>query len=105
MLADVSNVSLSASVLKNIMIEESVYTIIIEREEIKGISLGLKCDKGESEKRNGASFVKLVPRFDAKKNKVKVTCIGIHSAGSFNVDAAEGVDYALKLYDRDRESA
>ena len=104
MLADVPNISPSASALKDIMIEEAVDNIIIEREEMKGIPLGLMCDKGEGDKkRNGASFVKLVPRFDVKKNKVKVTCIGIHSAGNFSVDAAEGVDHALKPYDHDRE--
>ena len=81
------------------MIEEAVYTVIIERDEMKGIQLGLMCDKGESKKkRNGASFVKLVPRFDGKKDKVKVTCIGIYSAVNFSVDVAQGVDHALIPY-------
>ena len=51
------------------------------------------------QKRDGASFVKLVPRFDVKKQKVKATCIGIQSAGNFSVDAAQGVDHALIPYD------
>ena len=68
MLADVPNISHSASALKDIMIEEAVDNIIIEREEMKGIPLGLMCDKGEGEKkRNSASFVKLVPRFDVNR--------------------------------------
>ena len=61
----------SASTLKDIMIEEGVDTIMIELDDMKGVPLGLMCDKGEGEKkRNGASFVKLVTRFDVKKQKV-----------------------------------
>ena len=86
------------------MVEEAIDTIVIEREDMKGVPLGLMCDKGEGEKkRNGASFVKLVPRFDKTTNKIKVTCIGIQSAGNFSVDAAEGVDHALKPYDHDNQ--
>ena len=60
------------------MVEEAIDTIIIEREDMRGIPLGVMCDKGEGEKkRNGASFVKLVPWFDVKTNKIKLTCIGI----------------------------
>ena len=39
-----------------------------------------------------------------RTDKIKVTCIGIQSAGNFSVDAAEGVDHALKPYDHHEES-
>ena len=48
------------------------------------------CNKGEGDKkRNGARFVKLVARFDAKKDKVRVTCISIQSTDNFSVETAE----------------
>ena len=104
MLSSIPAISPSANTLKDIMVEEAIDTIVIEREDMKGVPLGLMCDKGEGEKkRNGASFVKLVPRFDKTTNKIKVTCIGIQSAGNFSVDAAEGVDHALKPYDHDNQ--
>ena len=62
---DVAAITPSVSTSKDIMIEEAVDTIMIECDEMKGVPLGLICDKVEGEKkRNGASFVKLVPRFD-----------------------------------------
>ena len=104
-LSDIANMTPSASTLKEVMVEEAIDTIIIEREDMRGIPLGVMCDKGEGEKkRNGASFVKLVPRFDVKTDKIKVTCIGIQSAGNFSVDAAEGVDHAMKPYDHEEET-
>jgi len=63
---------------------------------MKELPLALMCDKGEGEKRrDNSSFVKLVLRFDKKKDRVKVTCIYIHSAGSFSTDTSQGVDHAL----------
>ena len=54
------------------MTDEAVDTIMLEREEMKGVPLGLMCDKGEGDKkRDGASFVKLVPRFDVKNKRLK----------------------------------
>ena len=47
--------------------------------------------------------MKLVPQFNVKTDKIKVTCIGIQSAGNFSVDAAEGVDHAMKPYDNEEE--
>ena len=92
----------SADTLKDIMIKEVIDTIVIKREDMKGVPLGLMCDKGEGQKkRNGASFIKLVPRFDMKTDKIKVTCIGIQSAGNSSIDAAEGVDHVLKPYDHE----
>ena len=97
MLSTIPNISPSANTLKDIMIKEAIDTIVIEREDMKDVPLGLMCDKGEGEKkRNGVNFVKLVPRFDMKTNKIRVTCIGIQSAGNFSIDAAEGVDHALE---------
>ena len=105
LLSEIANVTPSASTLREIMVEEAIDTIVIEREDMRGIPLGIMCDKGEGEKkRNGASFVKLVPRFDVKTNKIKVTCIGIQSAGNFSVDAAEGIDHAMKPYDHEEET-
>ena len=58
------------------------------------------CDKGEGEKRrDDASCLKLVSRFNKDKERVKGACIGIQSAGDFSIDVAQGVDYGLKLYD------
>ena len=63
-------------------------------------ALSLLADKGEGEnKRNGASFVKLLARYDETRRRVKVTSIGIQSAGNTSIDAAEGIDHALKVYD------
>ena len=57
-------------------------------------------DKGEGEnKRNGASFVKLLARYDETRSRVKVTSVGIQSAGNTSVKAAEGIDHALQVYD------
>ena len=71
-LKEVAVITPSATALKDIMTEEAVDTIMLEREEMKGVPLGLMCDKGEGDKkRDGASFVKLVPRFDVKNKRLK----------------------------------
>ena len=102
LLTGVAAISPSALTLKDILIEEAIHTIIVERNEMNGVPLGLMCDRGEGEKKiNGASFVKLVPQFDVKKNKVKVICIGIQSVGNFSGDTAQGVDHVLQPYDHD----
>ena len=101
-LSYVPTISPSATTLKEIIVEEIIDTLFVDREETKGLPLALMCDKGEGEKRrDGASFVKLVSRFDKKNDRIKVTCIGIQSASNFSTDAAQGVDHALITYDSD----
>ena len=61
-------------------------------------------DKGEGfTSRNGACFVKLVARFDDSREMVRVTSIGIQSAGNSSVDGAKGIDSSLNLYDFEEE--
>ena len=50
-LKDVAVITPSATALKDIMTEEAVGTKIMEREELKGVPLGLMCDKGEGDKK------------------------------------------------------
>ena len=60
------------------MVEEAIDTVFVEWEEMKLLSLALMRDKVDGEKRrDGASCVNLVSRFDKKNDWVKVTCIGI----------------------------
>ena len=90
----------SAATLKNIMLNEAVDTIEIEKKDMRPNALSLLADKGEGEnKRNGASFVKLIARYDETRSRVKVTYVGVQSAGNTSIDAAEGIDHALQVYD------
>ena len=60
----------SASTLKDLVINEAVNIIVLERETFKNNSVSLMCDKGDSSKqRDGASFVKLINCWDSKKIK------------------------------------
>ena len=62
-LDSVPEVTPSAGTLKNVMVDEGVDTIYLEKTAMKGNSITLLADKGEgSKKRGGAAFVKLVAR-------------------------------------------
>jgi len=92
----------SATSLKEIMVDEAIDTMFVEQDKMKGLSLALMHDKGEGEKmKDSASFVKLVSRFDKKNDRIKVTCISIHSAGNFSTDTSQGVNHVLIPYDSD----
>ena len=57
----IGNSTPSASTLKEIMIEEAIETVLLEREEMSDKKLTILCDKGEGmSARDGAAFVKLV---------------------------------------------
>ena len=98
-LQDVALACASATTLKNVMLRDAVDTMEIEKKAMQPNALSLLTDKGEGEnKRNGASFAKLLARYDETRSRVKVTSIGIQSAGNTSVDAAEGIDHALQVY-------
>ena len=62
--------------------------------------LVLLVDKGKgSKKRGSAAFVKLVTWWDKVKTRVRVLCLGIQGSGNSDIDAADSIDHALKLYD------
>ena len=101
-LDNVPEVTPSAGTLKNVMIDEGVDTIYLEKTAMKGSCITLLADKGEgSKKRGGAAFVKLVARWDAVKKRIRVLCLGIQGAGNSSMDAADAIDHALKFYDFD----
>ena len=50
-LSDIANITPSASTLKELMVEEAIDTIIIEREDMRGIPFELMCNTGEGEKK------------------------------------------------------
>ena len=57
--------------------------------------MSVLADKGEGEtKRDGACFVKICAQYNDKRKKIKVTSIGIQSAGNTSVDGALRVDIA-----------
>jgi len=43
--------------------------------------------------------VKLLCWYSSKKERVEVVCFGIESAGNTSKDAAQGIDYSLKLFE------
>ena len=45
------------------------------------------------------SFVKLMAWYDLNFSRVKVICFGIETAGNASIDAACGIDHALKVYE------
>ena len=58
------------------------------------------CDKGDGAgKRGGASFVKLIARWNLKNQKVRVTSIGIEGAYNTTQSRAEGIDHSLTFFD------
>ena len=60
------------------MIDEGVDTIYFEKTATKGNSISLLADKGEgSKKRGGAVFIKLVARWDAIKERIRVLYLEI----------------------------
>ena len=60
-LDNIPEVTPSSGTLKNVMIDEGVDTIYLEKTAMKGNFITLLADKGQgSKKRGGASFVKLV---------------------------------------------
>ena len=98
----IGNCTPSASSLKEVMIKEAVETILLERKDMAGKPLTILCDKGEGESsRDGACFVKLVARYE--EERVRVTSIGIQSAGNTSVDGAKGIDRALMLFDTEED--
>ena len=97
---NLGSVTPCAKKIKAIMIEETVDTILTDKKEIAGKPLTLMCDKGDGAgKRGGASFVKLIARWNEKLQRVRVTSIGIEGAGNTTQSGAEGIDHSLTLYD------
>ena len=97
---NLGSVTPCAKKIKAIMIEETVDTILTDKKEIVGKPLTLMCDKGDGAgKRGGASFVKLIARWNEKLQRVRVTSIGIEGAGNTTQSGAEGNDHSLTLYD------
>ena len=45
-----------------------------------------------------ALFVKLLYWYSSKKERVKIICSGIESAGNISKDDVQGVDHSLKLF-------
>ena len=98
---EIANSTPSASKLKEIMVEEAMETVLLEREEMSRNKLTILCDKGEGlSSRDGAAFVKLAARYDDERQRVRATSIGIQSAGNTSEDGALGIDEALKIFDR-----
>ena len=92
----------SATMLKTMMVEEAVDSLVIEKIIMKVSPLTIMVDKGEGEsKRDRASFVKLCTCYDDKRSKINVTSIGIQGAGNSSLEGAAGVDLALKFFDDD----
>ena len=90
----------SHNTLKSILVEEATDSILLERHAMQDKPVGIMCDKGEGgSNRNGASFVKLMPRYERKRKRVRVICIGIESAGNHSEDAAKGIDHSLMKFD------
>ena len=90
----------SASTMKEIIIEEALETVLLEKEKTSNQKLTIFCDKGEgTSSRDGAAFVKLVARYDNTRNQVRATSIQIQSAGNTSEDGALGIHEALKLFD------
>ena len=80
-LDSVPYISPSKATLKEIMIDKACNTILIERNKMKGVPLSLMCDKGEGpSRRDGASFIKLVPRYCEDEGRVIVRSIEIDTA-------------------------
>ena len=69
--------------MKRKIIEETVDTILNERKYIADKPSMMVCDKGDGNfKREGASLVKVSERWSDLLNRVRVTSIGIESAGN-----------------------
>ena len=99
-LSDLPMVMPSANKLKHVMVEETVDTITIDKMDMDGKPLFLMCDKGDSSnRRDGASFVKLIARWNSEKDKVRVTSIGIEGAGNTTEDGADAIDHSLKFFE------
>ena len=100
LLPNVPLVCPSRNTLKLILVEEAADTILLERNKIQDKPFGIMCDKGNGAgHRNGACFVKLMPRYKRKRTRVRAICIGIESAGNDSVDAAKGIDHSLLKFD------
>ena len=100
LLPNVPFVCSSRNTLKSILVEEAVDTILLKRHKIQDKPVEIMCDKGEGEShRNGACFVKLMPRYERKRKRVRAMCIGIESAGNDTEDAAKGIDHSLLKFD------
>ena len=98
----VSHCTPSAAMLKSIMIDEAVETILMDQIEIQPKPLTILADKGDGQTKQGdANFVKLVARYNDNRNKVKVTLIRIQSAINTSSNAAGEVDHAPCLFDTD----
>ena len=81
------------------MVEETVDTITVDKIAMEGKPLFLLCDKGDMlQGRDGASFIKLVSRWNSEKGGVGVTSIGIEGAGNTTKDGAKAIDYSLKFF-------
>ena len=92
----------SAATLKHLVFEESVNTILMQREILKHIPKSLMCDKGDGGKvRDGASFFKLIVYWDKIHKRVRVVSIGIYGAGNTSEEAAAGIDFFLLPFDHD----
>ena len=103
-LPNIPKVTPSENQLKKIMIDEAVDQIYILQNEFKQKYLTLMCDKGEGKsKRSGASFVKLIAKYDKKQERIVVYNIGIESAENDSIGAAKAIDHALKTFDLPEE--
>ena len=103
-LGEITRASPSASELKEIMFDEAVDTIYLLQEQLRNKTLTLMCDKGDGgNKRCGASFVKLLARYDDAREKVTVVNVGIEGADNTSIGAAKAVDFTMKIYDTPAE--
>ena len=91
----------SPTILKKLLIELGTDVVLLIINNIKGKRLSLICDKGEN-KGLEASFVKLLYLYNKIMNKVETICFGIESAGNTSKNAAQGIDYSLKLFEYDQ---
>ena len=82
------------------MIDKACNKILIERNKMKGVPLrSMRGEREVQNKRDGASFIKLVARYCEDEKQLIVRSIGIDTAGSTSKDAAAGINSALKLFD------
>lgn len=92
------SVTQSASIIKAIMIEETVGTILTGEINMAGKPVFLMRDKSDGAGRRGASFVKFLARWSKESKRVRVILIGIEGAGNTTKSGANGIDHTLTLF-------
>ena len=75
------------------MINETVDIILTGKREMTGKPIILMCNKGDGDrKQGGASFVKLLARWSEEATRVRVTPVGIETAGNTTKSGADVID-------------